>query len=335
MVRYLVRTGLILIGMVMINPDLSAQSIQKDTISFFQPSPEFSKSRFWTAVGIGSVAYGATVYGLNELWYKQYPRSSFHFFDDSGEWQQMDKVGHLATTYYESVLIYKGARWAGMNESAAIWTGVGVSMALQTTVEALDGFSDQWGFSLSDFAFNIIGASAFFAQQKVWEEQRISFKVSSTLRDYPSFAIKAQNSEATTTLENRARDLYGNSIWQSFLKDYNAQTIWASVNLHSFLNKEQSKFPKWLNLAFGYGAENMYGGVQNRWREDDSTFVLSDEIYPRYRQIYLSPDIDFTRIPTKSPFLKTVFSVLNVFKFPAPALEWSGKNGLKLHAIYY
>jgi hypothetical protein len=35
-------------------------------------------------------------------------------------------------------------------------------------------------------------------------------------------------------------------------KDYNGQTYWLSVNLHSFI-----KAPKWLNLAIGYGGRNV------------------------------------------------------------------------------
>jgi hypothetical protein len=42
------------------------------------------------------------------------------------------------------------------------------------------------------------------------------------------------------------------------LKDYNGQTYWLSVNLHSFY--KGSKIPKWLNLAIGYGANGMLTG---------------------------------------------------------------------------
>ena len=35
------------------------------------------------------VAYTATLIGLNFLWYKDYPRSNFHFIDDNEEWLQI------------------------------------------------------------------------------------------------------------------------------------------------------------------------------------------------------------------------------------------------------
>ncbi|HMX77470.1 MAG TPA: hypothetical protein PLC62_10375, partial [Chitinophagaceae bacterium] len=55
---------------------------------------------------------------------------------------------------------------------------------------------------------------------------------------------------------------------------------------------------------------------------------------PRYRQWYLSPDIDFSRIKTKSKAVRLLFTVLNAFKFPFPSLEFS-KNGIKLNAIHF
>ena len=56
--------------------------------------------------------------------------------------------------------------------------------------------------------------------------------------------------------------------------------------------------------------------------------------YPRTRQWYLSPDIDFRKIKTKSPFLKTVFSVLNIFKIPAPALEYNTTGRWRWHWLF-
>jgi hypothetical protein len=49
----------------------------------------------------------------------------------------------------------------------------------------------------------------------------------------------------------------------------------------------------------------------------------------------LAPDIDFTKIKTKSKFLKTGFALLNAFKCPAPALMINGKGKLKAYALYF
>jgi hypothetical protein len=326
----------ILLGLIIfcLFTKVSTQSIYNDSISFFEPAPIFSKPRFWTITMTGAVAYTGTMIGLNELWYKQYPRGKFHFFNDWKEWNQMDKAGHLFSTYFESVYAYKGAKWAGIKENDAIWIGAGVGLLLQTSVEVLDGFSTNWGFSVPDFAFNTLGATSFVVQQKAWGEQRIAFKVSATKRAYYDATIYSENGAFTSSLERRAEDLYGAHLAETFLKDYNAQTIWASINISSFLD-EEARFPKWLNIAVGYGAENMFGGFENTWEENGQQFSLQTDAFPRYRQFYFSPDIDFTRIPTKKPLIKTLLSVLNIFKFPAPALELNTEGKVKIHALHY
>ncbi len=306
---------------------------QKDTLGFWDNPNTLHKGRFWTAAGVGTVAYTGTLISLNSLWYEQYPRTKFHLFNDGAEWQQMDKAGHVFTAYFESDWLYGVSRWTGMNRKSSIWTSTLVALGLQTTIEVLDGFSSEWGFSLWDMTANIAGCGLWTSQQLLWDEQRIMMKVSSTYRSYPEEIIYGMPS-GTTTLKTRTDDIFGENIFESFLKDYNAQTIWFSVNIHSFLPKE-NKFPKWLNLAFGYGAENMFGGFKNEWMIDENTFATSDAQYPRYRQLIISPDIDLTKIHIKSRPLKMLVSMANIFKIPAPALLINGKGGAQWKWIYY
>ncbi len=306
---------------------------QKDTTSFWDAPDSFHKGRFWTAAGTGLVVYTGTVISLSQLWYKDYPQTSFHTFNDWGEWQQMDKAGHMFTTYLESDWLYNVARWTGMNKKSSIWAGALVAIGLQTTIEVLDGFSSEWGFSPYDMAFNVAGAGLWAGQQTIWDEQRIRMKFSTTYRTYPEEYLMGVPS-GETTIRERTDDIYGPNFLETFVKDYNPQTIWLSVNVYSFL-KQESKFPKWLNIAFGYGAENMFGGFDNQWEVDGNTFVTSDAQYPRFRQIVLSPDIDLTKINIKSKPLKTLVYMLNIFKFPAPALVFNGKGGVKWDWLYY
>ena len=88
---------------------------------------------------------------------------------------------------------------------------------------------------------------------------------------------------------------------------------------------KSSKFPKWLNLAVGYGAEGMTGAVFNPPYVDGNGWQINFE---RYRQFYLSFDVDLTRIKTKSKLLNTVFYSIGFLKIPAPSLEFN-KNGVK------
>ena len=47
-------------------------------------------------------AYSAAMIGLNEVWYSDFPRSDFHFFNDNREWKQLDKVGHFYSAFHLS-----------------------------------------------------------------------------------------------------------------------------------------------------------------------------------------------------------------------------------------
>jgi hypothetical protein len=55
----------------------------------------------------------------------------------------------------------------------------------------------------------------------------------------------------------------------------------------------------------------------------------------RYRQFYLSMDVDLTRIKTKSKVLKGIFSVVNFIKIPFPALEYNSLGQVKFHFLYF
>ena len=117
------------------------------------------------------------------------------------------------------------------------------------------------------------------------------------------------------------------------LKDYNTQTYWLSANIKSFF--PEANLPDWLNISVGYGADGMFGGYENiAKRKADGAITFDRRDIQRYRQWYLAPDIDLTRIKTNSRFLRSVFSAFNVLKFPAPALELS--NGkLKVRAFAF
>ena len=56
--------------------------------------------------------------------------------------------------------------------------------------------------------------------------------------------------------------------------------------------------------------------------------------YRRFRQYYLSLDIDFSKIKTNSRFIKTVFKSISYIKVPFPTIELSKKK-LKGHWIYF
>lgn len=302
-----------------------------------EPATTFHKGRFWLTAGTGAAVYSGISVALWHAWYKDYPLTHFHTFNDWGEWNDMDKAGHLFAAYIECNYAFKGASWTGMNRRSAMWTAMAVGTGLQATIEVMDGFSEEWGFSLGDIGFNTLGVGLFAAQELLWKEQRILMKVSGVRPDYSQEPVFATDGTDVTTLDNRAAGLYGTNFFHVILKDYNALTVWGSTNIHSFLNnKKSTRFPKWLNVAAGYGAGNIYGGFENKWTtEDGATFVLDPEVYPRYRQFYLSPDIDWTKIPTRHRWLKFTLGLLNWVKLPAPALEMNTLGKMKFHYLHW
>lgn len=226
----------------------------------------------------------------------------------------MDKMGHILTAYTISRLTSGLYHWSGIRETSSNAYGTALGMAYQTNIEIFDGFSSAWGFSLGDMAANTIGAGLFISQEALWNEQRVTMKISFHRTEYSQYRP----------------DELGNNLVEQSIKDYNGQTYWFAFAIASFLPKG-NKVPGWLCLDFGYGADGMTGGSSNPPTYNSN----GDEMFfDRYRQFYCSLDVDLTKIPTKSDALKTVFSTVSFIKIPMPTLEFS-RGKLKFHILYF
>jgi hypothetical protein len=261
-----------------------------------------------------SIASVSSFAGLYFAWYADYPQSSFHFINDNNEWLQMDKMGHATVAYNIGKAGYELLRWPNVDKRKSVWYGGTLGLAYLTVIEIMDGFSEEWGASLGDMSANVLGSGLFIGQQLAWDEQRISLKRSYHESRYSQY---------------RPGQL-GRNFPERMLKDYNGQTFWLSVNVHSFL-PDKSRFPKWLNLALGYGADGMIGGRMNP-SVADGTAIPS---FNRERKYFLSLDLDMSRIETRSKTLGKIFKIASIFKFPFPAVEYSAGHRWILHGIYY
>ena len=87
-------------------------------ISFGQKAD--STRAFHIALATEIVLYSTTMYALNDLWYKDYPQSSFHWINDNSNWLQMDKVGHATTAYQVGMLGKDLMEWGGVSEKKSI-----------------------------------------------------------------------------------------------------------------------------------------------------------------------------------------------------------------------
>ncbi|MFP4845771.1 DUF2279 domain-containing protein [Winogradskyella sp. PE311] len=276
--------------------------------NFLKPSDTLNKFRRNTVVITEASLASLTLLGLDQLWYVDYPRSKFKTIDDSSEWLQMDKIGHVFSSYQLGRIGASALNWAGVDAKNQLIYGSTLGLGFLTAVEVMDGFSEEWGFSWTDMAANVAGTGLYVGQELLWKEQRIVLKYSFQ----------------RTEFARKRPDKLGNGFTEEFLKDYNGQTYWLSANINSFLKTDY--IPNWINLAFGYGADGMLTGDAN-----DPLFLNQN----RTRQYYLSLDIDLTRIKTKSQVLKTIFDVFNVIKIPFPTIELRSNGRLKAHYIYF
>ena len=279
------------------------------------------KKRVQIVAATNIIGYSAAMVALYAAWYKDYPQTNFHTFNDIGEWKGIDKIGHAYSAYAESKASMELWRWTGIDRKKRIWLG-GMSGAFyQTVIETLDGFSSEWGWSWGDCSANIFGSGMLVAQELAWDEQRIQFKFSFHHKSY-----------SDPSLNQRSDKIFGKSAAERFLKDYNGQTYWLSANIKSFF--PQSKCPAWLQLSVGTGAEGMFGARENIGKDANGNIIFNRTDIKRYRQWYLAPDIDLTKIKTKHKGIKVALNILNIVKFPMPSLEYA--NGrFKLNAVTF
>jgi len=278
------------------------------------------KTRLIIATAGHAALWAGSFAALNKAWYADYPKSSFHFFNDKKEWNQVDKTGHAWTSYQLSRASGEVWKWAGLSPRKSAWLGGASAFAYQSIIEILDGFSEEWGFSVGDMEANLVGSAGYIAQELLWKEQRIQLKMSYWPYKY------------SNDLKGRRDQLFGSTIQERMLKDYNSQTYWVSANINSFI--PQWNFPKWLNISFGYGSDIMLGGFENKWT-DKNGVVFDRSNLARTRRWYLSPDIDLTKIHTRSKFLRSIFFLASMIKVPAPALEFNSNRRFRLHLVQF
>lgn len=271
-------------------------------------SSRLSEKRIKTLAWGSAIGYTGMLLGLNALWYSEQPQSRFHFFDDSRQWMAMDKTGHAYSAFHLSRISATSLSWAGIPEKKAILYGSLAGWLFMFPIEVLDGFSTEYGASWSDLAANSAGSLLYGGQMLLWEEIRLkprfSFQPSPFARERPN------------TL--------GHTLPTQLLKDYNGQTYWLSVDLEKFMPAGNS-FPGWLNIAIGYGSSGMVYAFPDTGKAAG---------FNPYSQLYLSPDIDLSRLRSRKKVLNWLLFILDGIHIPAPALEYS-QGSLRLHPLFF
>lgn len=278
---------------------ISVQLFAQDTTS----TKKNNQRLIYLSAGTG-VVYTGSMFALHQLWYKDFERQPFTFFNDNHEWKQMDKLGHVYSAFQISSIGSRSLQWAGVESAKSDLIGSVVAFGLLLPIEIFDGYSAAYGASLGDLAANALGAGLYYSQSKLWNEIRLHPKVSFQRSAYASLRP----------------EVLGNNYITEFIKDYNGQTQWLSVDVDKF-----TPFPKWLNIAIGYSANGMV------YARDTQNNQMG---YTAYRQYFLAIDPDLQAIKSNSKFVRTLLYFVNMIKIPAPAIEFSqGKQ--KLHLFYY
>ena len=277
---------------------------------FFNSADTLSKKRVWIASGISAYIQIGSISALYGVWYSQNANSTFHFFNDYGNWGNVDKYGHAYSSYQLSRTSGNLYRWTGMSHRNSAWVGFALGLSYQTTLEIFDGFSTGYGFSWGDVWFNILGSSLYLGQELTFKEQIFIPKFSY----YPtSYAALRPNT-------------LGSNHAERLLKDYNGQTYWLSFSPKSFL--KSSKFPGWLCISMGYGIDARIVGDKTSYMDANGNTYFSNP------EFYVSLDVDFKKLPIKNKTLKKVLTSLNYLKIPAPAISLRG-NKFKFYPVYF
>jgi hypothetical protein len=267
-----------------------------------------NKTRVKTIAAGGTFLYASSIIILSEAWYKEQGLSTFHFFNDNSEWNQVDKMGHIYTAYHISRVGTQAFKWANISDKKSHIYGALAGLLYQTPIEILDGFATDYGASWADMAANTFGSGLWIGQYLLWKEERVHLKYSFHRTQYAP----------------QRPNVLGNGWTQEWLKDYNGQTYWLSFDVWALTGKKKL-IPKWLNITTGFGAKGMISANE----PSNNDLGLFSQ-----RQFYFGLDLDLSHIKTKNKLLNTIIFLADMIKIPAPTFEYN-KKGWKFHALYF
>lgn len=245
----------------------------------------------------------------------------FHIQEDIQYSLFLDKFGHFYGGYSTSYLLGEMLQLAGFSWDAATIWGSALGLSYMTYIEVLDGYSKDFGFSPSDFYADIAGSAFYIAQHYVPILQNFS----------PKFEYV--NPKWLGELDRKPHD--------SFIDNYSAQAFWMSVNIRNLFGGVVKEYcPEWINLSIGYAVYSLSGTYQ----KEDGTW---DYYYPENlshrvnsvtagnRKLIIALDYDLSKLlPDGPPFWNWMKQSLNLFKLPAPAVEFGFEGKTKVYLLY-
>ena len=264
-------------------------------------------------IGVPSAAVISLV-GINEVWYKNYARSDFHFFDDLKEWNGMDKIGHACTSYQLNKISH--SLFEKNNIKKPLLKSSVYTFGYMLGVELLDGYSTEWGFSIYDVIGNGLGTILYTFQERKFKNQPFKIKFSSHKSTYASCRPS----------------LLGENRLQQILKDYNGQTYWLTFNYNELWNKRIKLFD-YIDFAFGYSIDGFTGGHNNPEISSCNCLINDCNNLKRTSQFIFSVDLNTSKIKNKHPILGKFLLPFDIVKIPFPAFILNNSKNFKL--IYF
>ena len=264
-------------------------------------------------IGVPSAAVISLV-GINEVWYKNYARSDFHFFDDLKEWNGMDKIGHACTSYQLNKISH--SLFKKNNIKKPLLKSSVYTFGYMLGVELLDGYSTEWGFSIYDVIGNGLGTILYTFQERKFKNQPFKIKFSSHKSTYASCRPS----------------LLGENRLQQILKDYNGQTYWLTFNYNELWNKRIKLFD-YIDFAFGYSIDGFTGGHNNPEISSCNCLINDCNNLKRTSQFIFSVDLNTSKIKNKHPILGKFLLPFDIVKIPFPAFILNNSKNFKL--IYF
>jgi len=106
-------------------------NLQGQTSSFYKKSDTLHIKRRNAIAITETILATSALIGLDKMWYSDYPRSSFHFKNDNNHWKQMDKIGHVMTSYYVGKTGMNVLNWAGVSKkSINLWCNIRIFLLI-------------------------------------------------------------------------------------------------------------------------------------------------------------------------------------------------------------
>lgn len=277
-------------------------------LPYLKSDPRFINILVLTGI-FGGIFYAQHSVQQSDVWKETGP---FHFLEDIQYALWVDKFGHFYGGYSTSYLFTEAFITSGFGWELSNILGSLMGLGYMTYIEILDGYSKGFGFSPTDYYFDVFGAGFYLAQYYLPVLQNFN----------PKF-------------------MYVNPKWigekdrqphESFIDNYSAQTFWMSINIQNLFGGVVAKYvPEWLELSIGYAAYSLcyppLGGCDPSVSEPVSSDAWGN------RKIIVSVDYNLVKLlPDGPPFWNWFKQNFKLFKLPAPAIEF-GKT-TKFYLIY-